>query len=162
MNFFKKNSLFIFIIVSLAVASLWGLWEQAGTGVVEKLPAVSDCKLQLQTCETQVQGLGKVVVDISPKNAKATDPLQLTAQFARSEIKQVMLEFKGKTMQMGYLKYPLHPQSSRGLFIGKGGLSVCTSEVMQWWVVLHFVYNNIHYQLPFEMETFYNPASTSK
>lgn len=162
MRFIKENSLLIVIVLCIAGLSLWVFQYQNNSPTEVKLAAVHGCKLQSQTCEAHIAGLGEVTLDILPKQPTAMDTLLLSAQFENPDIKDVVLEFNGKTMEMGFLKYPLRSQSKKGLFKGKGGLSVCTLGVMEWWVTLHFKFNDVRYQLPFEMETFYNPASTSK
>ena len=159
MNFSKQHIVILILgsLFILGTLAAWQ-WQASTTQQVIQLPAVTNCKLQSQACVAKINNIGTITLDITPKNPTGLDTLMFSAQFKPaindSHISQVLLEFKGKTMDMGFLQYPLHPKDNQHVFTGKGALSFCTRDVMQWWVNLHFVYNDVHYQLPFEMDTF--------
>jgi len=129
-----------------------------------KLPPVSECKLQLQPCTALLPSGAEIELEISPKNPEPTEPLFLTARFKGFEPDSVQVAFDGKTMPMGFLEYELNKQASSNSDViqydGDGGLSVCVIGSMEWVVLLKLSQDDNTFEIPFEMETFYNPGAS--
>ena len=126
-----------------------------------KLPPVDDCQLQQKPCSARLPSGAEIEFEISPKNPAPTESLFLTARFKNINPDSVQVAFDGKQMKMGFLNYDLKKTVSSDSdsieFTGKGGLSVCILGKMEWVVLLKLAQDDNTYQIPFEMETFYNP-----
>ncbi|MCP3689942.1 MAG: hypothetical protein GY784_16175 [Gammaproteobacteria bacterium] len=128
--------------------------------VYTKLPPVSGCKLQHQACKTSLNSAVAVEFEISPKNPDPTGLLYLNVDLKGMNPDSVKVRFEGKSMNMGPLEYELQKQDSDETatqFSGKGGLSVCILGVMEWSVIVAVQQGSELYDIPFEMETSYNP-----
>ncbi len=157
----KAARVLIHVIVLTSLVSLAGyylLFHNLPT--YTKLPPVSDCKLQRQACLTSLTTDAEVEFEISPKNPDPTELLYLDVSFKGISPDSVRVRFDGKSMKMGPLEYELKKQAADvgiSRFSGKGGLSVCIRGVMEWVVVVSIKLGNELYEVPFEMETHYNP-----
>lgn len=160
----RKQGLTIAVGIILLVIMLIGGYQLTLPPVQNKvqLPLVKGCPLHLQSCIAQLPGGAEIQFDVSPKNPTPTELLHLTARFTHINPQDVRVKFEGKTMNMGYLEYDLKQKVSterNSLFSGKGSLSICIRSVMQWVVIVNLEVDNLVYEVPFEMETHYNPGS---
>ncbi len=157
----KTARVLVHVILLTSLVSLAGyyfLFHNLPT--YTKLPPVSDCKLQQQACSAGLTTDAEVEFDISPKNPDPTELLYLNVSFKGISPDSVRVRFDGKSMKMGPLEYELKKQATdEGVtrFSGKGGLSVCIRGIMEWVVVVSIKLGNELYEVPFEMETHYNP-----
>ena len=154
------------IILLTTLVSLGGyflVFRNLPTNV--KLPPVSDCKLERQPCSAKLPSGAEIEFEISPKNPEPTESLYLTARLKNINPDSVRVAFDGKTMKMGFLEYELEkevsPNSDVVQYTGNGGLSVCIIGTMEWIVLVKLVEDDNSYEIPFEMETFYNPGVSS-
>ncbi|MBN4063182.1 hypothetical protein JYT79_00220 [Cardiobacterium sp. AH-315-I02] len=164
----KENRLTIIVFLAFAVMLAAGVgYSYFFPSEAERirLPLIKDCPLHLQVCHAQLPSGGELHFEISPKEPGPTDALQLKAIF-KFKSKQVnpeavRVKFEGKEMYMGYLEYDLkrtendieHDSTDNVQFVGKGGLSVCILDLMQWVVLVNVQIDNTIYEIPFEFET---------
>jgi len=163
-NKFRDN-----VAIIVTVLLLVSILISAGYLVTHKpeektitLPMITNCKLQHQPCVARMPPGGQLEFEVLPRNPNAAEELLMYAKFSGFEPEAVKVNYNGKTMNMGFLDYPLKRisvEDNKTTFSGKGGLSVCIRGVMEWKVTVSVKLNNIVYQIPFEMETFYNPGS---
>ncbi len=154
----KENRLTIIVLLVLALITAAAGYQFFFPSEADRvrLAAVKDCPLHLQVCSTQLPSGGELHFEISPKTPATTDALQLKATFKQVEPEAVRIKFEGKDMYMGFLEYDLkkiNNDSDIVQFAGKGGLSICIFEVMQWVVLVDVLVNNTIYEVPFELET---------
>jgi len=128
---------------------------------VVRLEVVKDCKLHLRPCSGTIS-LHKdveVVFEMTPKNPSSIEPILLRAEFTDAEPDRVQIQFEGKDMYMGFLQFELQQEESSSvkqnstIFTGKGSLSVCIRNMIQWVAILRVELDDIIYELPFEFET---------
>ena len=162
MSGFKKVATVIGQVVLLVALVLFGGYAIVFRNLSEnvKLPIVDDCKLQQQPCSTELPSGAEIEFEISPKNPAPTDPLYLTARFKNINPDSVRVAFDGKHMKMGFLEYDLKKAVSLDSelieYSGDGGLSVCIIGKMEWQVLVKLAQGDNTYEIPFEMDTFYN------
>lgn len=154
----KDNRLTIIVLLLLALILAAAGYRFFFPGEAERvrLAVVKDCPLHLQVCSAQLPSGGEVHFEISPKTPGPTDALKLEATFKQVEPKAVRVAFEGVKMYMGFLEYDLR-QIDNGAdsvkFAGRGGLSICIFDVMEWLVLVNVQVNNTIYEIPFELET---------
>ncbi len=163
MSGFRKVVIVIGQIALLVATILFGGYAIVFLNLSEnvKLPTVDDCKLQQQPCSTSLPSGAEIEFEISPKNPEPTESLYLTARFKNINPDSVRVAFDGKYMKMGFLEYDLKKAVSLDSelieYSGDGGLSVCIIGKMEWQVLVKLAQGDNTYEIPFEMETFYNP-----
>ncbi|MCP4391233.1 MAG: hypothetical protein GY802_23270 [Gammaproteobacteria bacterium] len=123
------------------------------------LPVVDGCALHLQACSVEFPSGGSMTFEISPRQPAPTDTLRLQASFDRVAPQVVGVRFKGVDMNMGYLEhfvYDLH-QNEAGAeavtFSGDAGVFACSSNLMQWLVLVQVQLEGTRYEVPFRFET---------
>lgn len=156
----KDNRLTIIVLLVLVLISAAAGYQYFFPAEAERvrLAVVKDCPLHLQACTAQLPSGGEIHFEISPKTPGPTDALQLEAVFKQVEAKAVRVKFEGVKMYMGYLEYDLKQienGSDSVKFAGKGGLSICIFDVMEWLVIVDVQVKNTIYEIPFELETVY-------
>lgn len=143
----------------LAVAGLLAYRFLAGAKAEIELPVVEGCALHLEACSASFPQGGKMTIAINPRQPSPTDPLHLRASFEQLEPQVVGVRFKGVDMNMGYLEhfvYDLHKNETTGKtvsFSGNAGVFVCSSNLMQWLVLVKVQIGETRYQVPFRFET---------
>ena len=124
-----------------------------------RLPVVEGCTLHQQACTTELPGGVRLTFEISPKNAVATDVLELSAHFQGSEPAAVGARFEGVNMDMGQLEYLTHRlvrvEDEGGIvrFAGNGGVFACSVGVMHWLVLVRVDVGDTLYVVPYRFET---------
>jgi hypothetical protein len=156
------------VLYSLALLAGIGLlvyqyaWRDQGPIV---LPTVEGCRLHLEPCTASLPTGGSMIFEINPKNPAPTDILRLDAQFEQVEPNAVGVRFKGVNMKMGYLEHYVYPLqrndalSASVLFEGEAGVFACSSNLMQWLVLVRVQVGDTRYEVPFEFETLQQGAS---
>lgn len=159
----QKQGLTITVGIILLIIILIGGYQLTISPAQNKvLLPVKGCPLHLQSCSAKLPDGGEIQFDVSPKTPSPTEILQLTAYFKNINPQSVRVKFEGKTMKMGYLQYDLKQKlvTEQSIqFSAKGSLSVCIRGVMKWIVAVTVEVDDTLYEVPFEMETHYNPAS---
>ncbi len=149
------------VLALLLVAVVGGLayrFVDPGTSTLQ-LPVVEGCSLHLQPCTSELPGGGSLTFEISPRNAIATDVLELDARFEGFEPTAVGIRFEGVNMDMGQLEYLTHDlvrQQSMDdsiIFAGKGGVFACSVGVMHWLVQVRVSDGDTLYVVPFRFQT---------
>jgi len=146
-------------ILLLAVAGLLGYqYLQHANGEI-RLPVVEGCALHLDTCSANFPGGGRMTLAITPRQPSATDALQVNASFEQLEPGVVGVRFKGIDMNMGYLEHfvfdlkKTEADKKQISFSGKAGVFVCSSNLMQWLVLVRVQVGETRYEVPFRFET---------
>ena len=102
---------------------------------------------------------GSLTFEISPRDAVATDVLELRARFEGFEPGTVGVRFEGVNMDMGQLEYLTHDLErleSVGdtiTFAGKGGVFACSVGVMHWLVRVRVGIGDTLYEVPYRFQT---------
>jgi len=123
------------------------------------LPPVAGCALHLEACTADLPGGGQMTFEINPRRPSPTDTLRLNASFEQVEPKVVGVRFKGVDMNMGYLEHYVFDleRDSTGAkaasFSGNAGVFVCSSNLMQWLVLVKLQLGASSYEVPFNFET---------
>ena len=148
-------------VVSIAILAMlifaWYIESQKENQTIT-LPIVKNCKLQTTSCKASLPIGGALTFEISPKNPTPSNTLDLDVHLENIDTTSVRIKFNGKTMNMGYLEYDLKPKSKSeqtAHYSGLGGLSVCILGKMEWVVTVSILIDDIYYEVPFEMDTFY-------
>lgn len=124
-----------------------------------KLPLVAGCAPHLEACTADLPGGGQMTFEINPKRPSPTDPLRLNASFEQVEPKVVGVRFKGVDMNMGYLEHYVFDLerdatgAKAASFSGNAGVFVCSSNLMQWLVLVKLQLGATRYEVPFRFET---------
>ncbi|MBL7004980.1 MAG: hypothetical protein ISR69_13260 [Gammaproteobacteria bacterium] len=159
MKLLKQHGLLL--VVGLLVLGLlsFGVYQANNQPLQTiNLPIVENCQLESTACVAKLPNGGEVKFEITPKNAKPTQTLELDLQAKQVDIDSVKVKFDGKTMNMGFLEYNLKPKDSKdetAYFNGQGGLSVCIRGKMDWVVTVKIQIDNKLYNIPFSMDTYY-------
>jgi len=146
-------------ILLLVVAGLPGYRFLLGVKAEIVLPVVEGCALHLEDCSASFPQGGKMTFAINPRQPSPTDPLHLQVSFEQLEPQVVGVRFKGVDMNMGYLEhyvYDLHKNETAGKtvsFSGDAGVFVCSSDLMQWLVLVKVQIGETRYEVPFRFET---------
>ncbi len=124
-----------------------------------RLPVVEGCSLNQRACTSNLPGGGSITFEISPKNATATDVLELSAHFRDFEPVAVGARFEGVNMDMGQLEYlthdlsPIEGSGKASAFAGRGGVFACSVGVMHWLVLVRVRVDGTVYEVPYRFET---------
>jgi len=96
---------------------------------------------------------------ITPRQPSATDALQVNASFEQLEPSVVGVRFKGIDINMGYLENfvfdlkKTKADEKQSSFSGNAGVFVCSSNLMQWLVLVRVQVGKTRYEVPFRFET---------
>jgi len=146
-------------ILLLAVAGLLGYRFLQDANEEIRLPVVEGCALHLEACVASFPGGGRMTFAITPRQPSATDTLHVKASFEQVEPGVVSVRFKGIDMNMGYLEhfaFDLHKIEAgekQSSFSGNAGVFVCSSNLMQWLVLVKVQVGETRYEVPFKFET---------
>lgn len=146
------------LVLLAAAGASWYWFIGLGPPTV-RLPVVEGCSLHLQPCTSDLPGGGSMTFEISPRNAIATDVLELSAHFRHFEPEAVGARFEGVNMDMGQLEYLTHQlaridgSGDAIAFAGKGGVFACSVGVMHWLVLVRVSVGNAVYEVPYRFET---------
>ncbi len=145
-------------LLLLAAGGALAYWFLGQGPPTVRLPVVEGCSLHLQPCASALPGGGSMTFEISPKNAVATDALQLSARFEGLEPVAVGARFKGVNMDMGQLEYLTHELRRLDgggaiAFAGRGGVFACSVGVMHWLVLVRVQADDTVYEIPYRFET---------
>lgn len=154
----KKHGLMLVVGVAMIALLTFALvinYNKSAEIIV--LPVVKNCPLQTKPCTTTLPNGDQLTFEISPKDPKAMDTLDLDVKLSSGQAESVRIKLNGKTMNMGFLEYDLKAATTenKNHFSGKGGFSVCIIGKMEWIVTVSIFMNNTLYDVPFEMDTFY-------
>jgi hypothetical protein len=107
------------------------MWMPNNSAQVFRSPFDPACDLRAGPCETNLTQGAKVRFAIQPETIPVTEPLQLLVDIDGLEVDRVTVELNGVDMNMPQNKIVLE-QTGRGRFRGKGSLSFCTRNAMEW------------------------------
>lgn len=146
-------------ILLLAVAGLLGYRFLQSANEEIRLPVVEGCALHLEACAARLPEGGRMTFAITPRQPSPTDTLHLNASFEQVEPSVVGVRFKGIDMNMGYLEYyvfdlhKIEAGAKQSSFSGDAGVFVCSSNLMQWLVLVKVQVGETRYEVPFKFET---------
>lgn len=149
----------VVVILLLSAAGLLGYRFLSGANAEIRLPVVEDCALHLETCSVNFPQGGRMMFAINPRQPSPTDTLRLHANFEQVAPKAVGVRFKGIDMSMGYLEHfvfdlkKIEPGEKLNSFGGEAGVFVCSSNLMQWLVLVKVQLGETRYEVPFKFET---------
>ena len=153
----RRNAGIGLLLLAIAGVPAYLLYTPGPRAV--RLPVVEGCSLHRQACTSNLPGGGSLVFEISPRNAVATDLLELSARFRGFEADKVGARFQGVNMDMGQLEYLTHDLAridSDGdtiAFAGKGGVFACSVGVMHWLVLVRVQADGTVYEIPYRFQT---------
>lgn len=157
---FIKDHAFLTSIVLFFVAILIILISNQNNSYKNfNIATVDDCLLQIKECHALLPNGAKVSLNISPKNPIATQSLSLSVNLTKIDGDSVTVNFNGINMNMGFIEYPLKKISdskNTERYKGVGALSFCVKGKMEWLITVSVLSNNIMYNIPFRLDTFYN------
>ena len=145
----------VFLAVGGLLAYQYG-WRDSGP---VRLPTVEACMLHLEPCSASLPAGGSMIVEVSPRRPQPTDTLRLNVSFDQVEPSTVGVRFKGVNMKMGYLEHYVYElQRNQALapailFDGNAGVFACSSNLMEWLVLVRVELDNTLYEVPFKFET---------
>ena len=155
----QRRFLLLAAIVVLAIGGLLAYqyaWRDSGP---VRLATVEGCMLHLEPCAASLPGGGSMIVEINPRRPQPTDSLRLKVSFDRIEPNTVGVRFKGVNMKMGYLEHYVYELQRNEavapaiLFDGQAGVFACSSNLMEWLVLVRVQLDDTLYEVPFKFET---------
>ena len=99
------------------------------------LVAPADCDLNASRCAVDLPDGGRIELSISPQPIPVVKPLQIDVRVTGAVVRQVELDFSGRTMDMGPNRTRLAPVGEGG-YRGSAMLPVCVSGRMDWLATL--------------------------
>ncbi len=90
-----------------------------------------DCDLRVRACTASFEQGGSVTLAIGPDGIPVLTPLTLTVEVRGLVASEVMVDFVGVGMSMGYNRPTLRPAGAQR-FVGSGMLPACVRDTMTW------------------------------
>lgn len=155
----KRHSIGLAVAALLAIAGLAAYWYAWRDPTPIRLATVEGCMLHLEPCSAPLPTGGRMIFEISPKRPAPTDILRLNASFEQVEPGSVGVRLTGVDMNMGYLEHYVYELqrneaiTTKPLFDGNAGVFACSSNLMQWLVLVRVQIDDRLYEVPFRFET---------
>ena len=119
-----------FLVVPVIIFAIF-VWRENTLDDVVAGVVDSSCDVHTSTCEARFNNGGRLLFSMSPKPIKPLVPLDLQVQLSNLEAQQVLVDFKGIGIEMGFYRPELN-RNKDGNYSGVGSLSVCTLDKMLW------------------------------
>lgn len=126
------NLLIVVTLITVIVA-LWYLIDYYVRGNSEDItwyPPTMPCDLHQEPCEASLGLNARLVLEIED-DLQALEVLPIEVRLEGIEAETVTVEFVGRSMSMGFNRFPLASQGD-GRFRGNGQLGACTEAAMPW------------------------------
>ena len=122
----SKSNRALWVIAGLLFLGL------AGVAIYRVLPLLNpDCDLRAGPCSGDFPDGGRVVFGIQPASIPLLKPLQFEVQVEGMDARDVEVDLKGLSMNMGFNR-PKLALVEEGRFRGEGMLPVCVRDAMEW------------------------------
>jgi hypothetical protein len=124
-------SLFGLLSLALGAAALYKAWPLLYPSLERIAPVDPHCNLRAGPCVTTLEGGGRVRFGIEPRTIPLLEPLALQVQVEGLVPRQVVVDFSGVDMYMGFNRVTLVAEGA-GRYGGTSRIPVCTREAMEW------------------------------
>lgn len=121
-------ALLTFILIAVAG---YNYSPQQSTAIIATAPLNPDCLINEGPCSAKLEKYGDVTLNIEPRPLIATTPMQVSIQTRGMEAREVEINFRGESMNMGLNQFRLLDQGN-GKFIAQAILPVCVRSSMFW------------------------------
>lgn len=134
--FAAKDSVTLWALVGVLAVSLAGIfiykaWPLLYPEVTQIAPRDSACDLGQGPCVASLTGGGRISLGIEPRSLPATQPLELVVVTEGLVAREVVVDFQGVDMNMGFNRVLLQPLAA-DRFAGSGTLPACVRSRMTW------------------------------
>ena len=145
------NTDIVKLVIVIAVFAAVGIGISYFHGIqsVEMAALNQDCDIQQTSCTTQFSNGSRVTFSFSPTPVKPVEFFNMQVKTDFPDVRSVQVDFHSLNMNMGYYRPDLQKQSA-GLYEGKGVLSACSINVMQWEAIVMLETNEGIFAAPFQ------------
>jgi len=119
-----------FLVIPVIIFAFF-VWRETSLDAVESGVVDSSCDLHSSTCEARFNNGGRLQFSMNPQPIKPLTQLELQVQLSNLEAKQVLVDFQGIGIDMGFYRPELN-RHNESLYSGQASLSVCTLDKMLW------------------------------
>jgi hypothetical protein len=137
------------------VFSFWAgyqLWFTSSPLKVETVGYDADCDLRAGPCKISLKNGATVSFSIEPRSIPVAEELQLEVSVSGQQVDEVVVDINGLVMKMPPNRVELK-KVGNGHFTGKGGLSFCSRNAMEWETVVELDTENKKIKVPFRFIT---------
>ncbi|MBA1443941.1 MAG: hypothetical protein M3H12_09415 [Chromatiales bacterium] len=131
----KQNSLLWlvagFLLAAFSAVAIYKVWPLLHPEVLISASLDAECDLRAGPCKSQLPDGSSISFSIEPRTLPLVKPIQLVVEIEGLEAEQVVVDFSGVDMNMGFNRPALANQGD-GRFAGKGMLPVCVRDAMEW------------------------------
>ena len=132
---FNKQKLSIAVMAAFLIVPViifvFFVWRENSLDVVETGVVDSSCDVHQTTCEARFNNGSSLFFSMNPKPIKPLTELAIEVQLSNLEAQQVLVDFQGIGIDMGFYRPELKTQNN-SLYSGQASLSVCTLDKMLW------------------------------
>lgn len=133
-------------VVAFVAARHW----QASQAHYMRVDQPSGCDLHATACRQTVAG-GQLTFAIEPREIPLMQPLKLTVQIDGLAVRDVVVEIRGRNMEMGLNRTRLS-ETAVGRWEGETILPVCSQRRMEWEAAVRIDADG-RYEVPFPFRT---------
>jgi hypothetical protein len=119
------------LLLTISGIALYQSWPILFPKISQSAEVDPDCDLRAAPCTSLLQNGARVTFSIEPREIPVVKPLQLQVLLEGMTAEQVVVDFSGVDMNMGYNRVTLLP-AGKGVFSHGGMLPVCVRDAMEW------------------------------